>query len=253
MGSRREGGTVSSPIPPRAFARPVRAIAWTVLAAGVAACEGATAPRFAPPVLRMTIPDSLVSPRQSTEITINLTPTANDPVVESWVIIEGGGERDSLALPFNSTTDPQAAYLDLTVPPVPISVTLQLRCVAVSRSRQRGIATGVVSIGDTTPPSARWVYVDDTVLAGQTAYVGAEFTDASGIAREELHLSGAIVRDDVYDQTDYPTIADIAYQITVPAQPGDSIVQWAIVYDMYGLSREIRQVYYIKAAPIAGP
>lgn len=244
---------MSSPIQPRAFARPVGAIVWTALAAGLAACDRATAPRFDPPALRLAIPDSLVSPRQSTEITINLTPTTNDPVVESWIIIEGGGERDSLKLPFDSTTAAQAAYLDLTVPPVPISVTLQLTCVAVSRSRQRGTATGVVSIGDTTPPSARWVYVDDTVTAGQTAYVGAEFTDASGIAREELHLSGAITRDDVYDQPDYPTIGDIAFQVDVPQLPGDSIVQRAVVFDMYGLTREIRQVYHIKAAPIAGP
>jgi hypothetical protein len=131
----------------------------------------------------------------------------------------------------------------------PISAVVQVTADVRTRRGSRAEARGAFTIGDTTPPTVRWTYVGDTVHAGQTVYVGATYDDASGLVRTELHLSGAVVRDVVYDADEVPLYGSIAFQIEVPASTGDSIVQRAAATDMYGLRHEIRQVYHIAPSP----
>ena len=128
---------------------------------------------------------------------------------------------------------------------------MSLRSTAHVRSERgaRARSAGVLTIGDETPPAARWFHVDDTVYVGQSAAIGATYYDRSGLTREELHLSGALERHDVFDPDGFPTDGTIAFEVVVPEQPGDSIVQRAVAVDMYGLTHEIRQVYHIAEAP----
>lgn len=223
---------------------------WLLLLALAPGCGGddSTAPPPPPPALQLTIADAFIGPREQTRITVEVTPIEEDPIVEAWLLVESGGARDSLEIPF-SGDQPQGVYLDLTVPNEPISATLHFTADVRSERGARAQAAGVLRIGDETPPATRWTYVGDTVYVGRTAAIGATYYDRSGLAREELHLSGAMERHDVIDLEGFPTDGAIAFEVVVPEQPGDSIVQRAVAVDMYGLTHEIRQVYHIAAAP----
>lgn len=221
-----------------------------MLLVAVAACGGddSMAPPAPPPGLEVSIDPQFVGPREQLRIIVEVSPLPADPIAVAWLHLATGTERDSLALPF-SGDQPQGVYVDLTIPNAPISAVVQVAARVRTQRRATAEATGAFTIGDTTPPGVRFVNVDDSVYAGQTAYVSADYSDRSGLVRTEFRLSGALVRDEIYDPDDLPTYGATAFEIVVPEQPGDSIVQRAAAVDMYGLRREIRQVYHIVARP----
>jgi hypothetical protein len=226
-------------------------VAASMLLSMALACggDGSIAPPAPPPEIELLISNPFVGPRQQTRITVEVSPVTGDPIVAAWLTLSSGSERDSLPLPFEGD-QPQGVFLDITVnADGPVSAVVQVAADVRSRRGATAEARGVFTIGDTTPPTVRWTYVDDTVRAGQTAFVGATYEDASGLVRTELHVSGAVVRDETHDLQGFPTYSTIAFQVDVPARPGDSIVQRAAATDMYGLRREIRQVYHIAPAP----
>lgn len=194
----------------------------------------------------MTIDPSFIGPRDESSITILVTPTMGDPIVAAWLRLQTDEGRDSVALPF-SGDEPQQAAANVTAPNAPVSATLVLTAWARTKAGLVDSATGVLTIGDTTPPTVQWTYIDDTVVAGQTADVGATYHDRSGLARYELQLTGALTNDEVSTETDFPVDGAVAFQVSVPEEPGDSIVQTATATDMYGLRTTIRQVYHIKS------
>lgn len=228
----------------------IRRSAVAIGAIGVlASCgEDPVAPRPAPPVLEITLSDSFIGPREQTAIRVAVTPTQDDPILKAWLRLESAGERDSVALSLYGY-HAQSVVLDLTVPNEPISAVLKITAIVHPRRGDRTEAAVTLAIGDTVPPNVRFVSLGDTVYPGRTVSVNASYDDRSGIARHELHLTGAMVRSEVFDRPDYPTDAGIGFQIVVPDSPGDSLVQRAIGVDMYGLRREIRQVWYIGRAP----
>ena len=210
--------------------------------------DGPTGPPAPPPQLQLLISNSIVGPREQLRITLEVTPIAGDAIVDAWLHLASGNQRDSLWLPLGGD-QPQGVFVDVTIADAPITAVVQVAAKVRTRRGVRAEATGVFNIGDITPPTVHWTYVDDSVRAGQRAAIGATYGDASGLLRTELHVSGAIVRDETYDPPDAPTYGAIAFEVDVPARPGDSIVQRAIATDRYGLRSEIRQVYHIVTAP----
>ena len=220
------------------------------LLSGLLACggDGSLTPPVPPPQIELHISEPFVGPRQQTRIIVEVSPVPGDPIAAAWLKLASGGDRDSVVLPF-AGDQPQGVFVDLTIPVAPISAVVTVAADVRSRRGGRAEAQGVFTIGDTTPPNVHWTYSGDTVWAGQTAFIGATYGDASGLIRMELHVTGAMVRDELYDPEGFPTYGAIAFQIVVPARPGDSIVQRAAATDMYGLRRELRQVYHIAPAP----
>ncbi|HEX5409402.1 MAG TPA: hypothetical protein VFW89_06500 [Gemmatimonadaceae bacterium] len=192
----------------------------------------------------MTISPSFIGPRELSTVSVIVTPTKGDAIIDSWLQLTVDDERDSVAIPFSGDA-PQQASLDITAPNAPVSADLRFAARTRARSGASDSTTGVLTIGDTTPPSVWWTDVDDTVESGRTVYIAASYYDKSGLARYELHTTGALIRDDVSNESSFPTDGSIAFAIVVPAEPGDSIVQMAVGTDMYGLRSSIRQVYHI--------
>jgi hypothetical protein len=228
---------------------PLRAgfsIALLIVSAMSCGGDHATSPTIAPPLLRMQIAPTYIGPRQTATIFISLTPFKGDRIADSWLRLVTGDERDSVPIPF-AGDEQQEVDVDITAPNAPISARLLFTARTRTVSGRADSASDVLTIGDTIPPRVEFVYLGDTVLVGETVNVGATYEDNSGLARDELHLTGAITRDDAYNSPDFPTDGSIAYRLVVPALPGDSIVQTAVGTDMYGLRTAIRQVYHIES------
>ena len=223
-----------------------RLVTVAALALSAACDRNPAQPTYDPPAVAVSVDPTFLGPRDGGTITMTVTPVRADPVQSGWLLLDAGpGARDSIAFPLDGSTNEQSAVLSLSIPVEPISATILVIGRATSRSRRVAEDTARFVVGDTTPPQVRWVVSDTAVHAGQTTSAAAAYADHSGLLRQELHLRGAVTRDESYDPPDHDQSGSIAFQFSVPNTPGDSIVQTAIATDIYGLKTQIRQVWHI--------